>query len=77
MDSAVIGCDFWDKRSLEADRLYEPAHWHIWPRYARPVVIDGESFTDPNFGHHYDKQARRGTTPEVRATIIKRLRESV
>jgi diadenosine tetraphosphate (Ap4A) HIT family hydrolase len=32
-------------------------HWHVWPRYRRPVQIGTHTFTDPNFGHHYDKHA--------------------
>ena len=32
-------------------------HWHVWPRYEDEVIVDGQTFSDPNFGHHYDKNA--------------------
>lgn len=63
--------------AYKADSPQPHVHWHVWPRYNHPVEIDGETFTDPNFGHHYDKHARRITSPDVRATIINRLREEV
>ena len=28
-------------------------HWHVRPRYDHPVEFAGETFTDPNFAHHY------------------------
>ena len=31
-------------------------HWKVRPRYRIPVTIAARTFTDPNFGHHYDKQ---------------------
>lgn len=29
-------------------------HWHLVPRYEKPVEIAGETFVDEEFGHHYD-----------------------
>lgn len=28
-------------------------HWHFRPRYDHPVEFAGQTFADPNFGHHY------------------------
>ena len=28
-------------------------HWHIFPRYERPVIVNGITFEDTEFGHHY------------------------
>lgn len=28
-------------------------HWHFRPRYRKPVVFAGKTFTDPDFGEHY------------------------
>ncbi len=32
-------------------------HWHLRPRYKEPIVVLGEKFSDPNFGHHYLSEA--------------------
>jgi len=29
-------------------------HWHVRPRYNKSVHINGHTYTDPNFAHHYD-----------------------
>ena len=28
-------------------------HIHVRPRYDKPVVINGNTYTDSEFGHHY------------------------
>src|SRR3989344_516260 len=28
-------------------------HWHLRPRYAKPVEFAGQKFEDKEFGHHY------------------------
>lgn len=28
-------------------------HFHFRPRYKSPIIILGQTFTDPNFGEHY------------------------
>lgn len=30
-------------------------HFHLWPRYEKPVEFEGDKFFDEVFGHHYDK----------------------
>jgi diadenosine tetraphosphate (Ap4A) HIT family hydrolase len=32
-------------------------HWHVFPRYRKPVVFDGQTFTDQRYGEHYDPDA--------------------
>lgn len=55
----------------------EPAphvHWHVRPRYDRPVTVAGEAFQDEAFGHHYEWRTERRVAPEVMAEIAERLR---
>lgn len=33
-------------------------HWHFRPRYNHPVQFAGQTFTDPNFGHHYLREPK-------------------
>ena len=30
-------------------------HWHVRPRYKSKVEFEGQEFTDPDFGNHYDR----------------------
>jgi diadenosine tetraphosphate (Ap4A) HIT family hydrolase len=48
-------------------------HWHVRPRYATPVTIDNETFTDPEFGEHYARQTNRIVSSELSNTIILRI----
>lgn len=31
-------------------------HWHFRPRYKHSVVVNGQSFNDPDYGFHYDRE---------------------
>ena len=33
-------------------------HWHVRPRYNKPVILYSDKFIDPNFGHHYDRNQK-------------------
>jgi diadenosine tetraphosphate (Ap4A) HIT family hydrolase len=36
------------------EKPYNPhVHWHLVPRYEKPVDIDGQTFTDDEFGHMF------------------------
>ena len=28
-------------------------HWHVRPRYSKPLTINGNTYMDKSFGHHY------------------------
>lgn len=45
-------------------------HWHFRPRYEHPVEISRVTFTDPEFGYHYDHNRKIEVGPEIRAVII-------
>jgi len=48
-------------------------HWHVRPRYDKNVTFKGEEFTDPLFGHHYD----RGQSKIVSSAMIKSIRQKI
>ncbi len=49
-------------------------HWHCRPRYKKPAVFEGVEFNDPNFAHHYSREAKRVLDEEVRKKFISQLR---
>lgn len=48
-------------------------HWHVRPRYQKPVLFEDIEFVDPEFGHHYDRQQKNIvdeiTLRKIRSTI--------
>lgn len=40
-------------------------HWHLWPRYKDKVIVNGETFEDEVFAHHYDKYKEKSVKPET------------
>lgn len=45
-------------------------HWHVRPRYSKPVTFAGETFTDEEFGKHYARGTDRQVKPEVARQIV-------
>lgn len=39
-------------------------HWHVRPRYSKPVVIAGKTYRDSHFSNHYDIQLDAEETPD-------------
>lgn len=54
-------------------------HWHLRPRYNHIVTFAGETFKDPNFGHHYirDEEARRDVSDELFEKILTTLKNNL
>lgn len=50
-------------------------HWHVRPRYDKPVEFGGELFTDKVFGHHYERNTERSISEELKSQIIKMVQE--
>ena len=48
-------------------------HWHFRPRYKSPVHFLGETFIDPNFGHHYERATEKLINQDIRKEIIKQI----
>lgn len=53
---------------------YPHVHWHFRPRYRHAVHVGGITFTDSEFGSHYDRTRKtEDVTDEVMYAIAKRL----
>ncbi len=52
-------------------------HWHFRPRYNHPVIFSELEFTDPDFGQHYNRAAKREISDEVKKQIIDKIRENM
>jgi diadenosine tetraphosphate (Ap4A) HIT family hydrolase len=55
---------------------YNPhIHWHIYPRYKKPVEVGEVVFEDPLFGSHIDEDLVRVVNDEVVKQIVAKLVE--
>lgn len=62
------------------EKPYHPhAHWHVRPRYDHPVVFEGKTFEDMEFGDHYDRVREKDfeTSPELLQKIVEKLRSEL
>ncbi len=50
-------------------------HLHCRPRYSKPVVINGNSYIDEEFAHHYALRKSSQITDEDRQNIYRKMRE--
>lgn len=48
-------------------------HWHVRPRYNAAVELAGVTFTDPDFGKHYDRARKNEPSDEVKRAIRERI----
>jgi diadenosine tetraphosphate (Ap4A) HIT family hydrolase len=55
-------------------------HWKVRPRYLKAPLVGAYKYSDPNFGHHYDKHASRVVQDvmleEIRGKIFSALAET-
>ena len=52
-------------------------HWHVTPRYDVVVKVAGQTFHDPNFGHHYSLDGERTVDSQAMHEIVKQLRDNI
>ena len=77
---AVLGATLCNWSCLMNDFYKETSpdphlHIHLRPRYDKPVVLNGNTYTDSEFGHHYALN-KSGTIPaEDREEVFIRLKE--
>ena len=50
-------------------------HIHVRPRYDKPVVLNGNTYTDSEFGHHYTLKKSGAIPAEDREELFVRLKE--
>lgn len=52
-------------------------HWHVRPRYMKPVTLAGLKFTDEKFGHHYERKTNREVSDQAAKEIIAELKKPI
>lgn len=50
-------------------------HIHVRPRYKKPVVLNGNTYVDDEFGHHYARHKSGAIPREDREALYIRLKE--
>jgi len=49
-------------------------HLHLRPRYSHPVIINGYTFQDRNFGEHYERHTDEQVSDEIMEEITKKIK---
>lgn len=52
-------------------------HWHFRPRYKRPVQFSGKTFTDPDFGEHYEHLRVERVDDETIQKVVNALKDNL
>ena len=52
-------------------------HWHVRPRYSKSITFTGLEFTDPEFGHHYNRERRRKVEEDELSAIKKEIQDNL
>lgn len=58
-----------------ADPPEPHVHFHLWPRYRQTVRFHALTFTDEEFGRHYDHTKSRVLPGETRTELVRLLRD--
>lgn len=54
---------------------YNPhVHWHVKPRHDQPITFEGITWTDKEFGKHYDPKSKNVVSPEVLQKILAQIK---
>jgi diadenosine tetraphosphate (Ap4A) HIT family hydrolase len=51
-------------------------HWHLRPRYNGPTTLAGQTFTDPEFGNHYDYNRKQMVEDDLLDALAAKLLKS-
>ena len=76
----VLGATLCNWSCLMNSFYKEPApdphlHIHVRPRYDKPVTLNGNMYTDREFGHHYALNKRGEIPAKDREEVFRRLKE--
>ena len=52
-------------------------HVHVRPRYDKPVIINGNAYTDGEFGHHYAQKKDSAITDQDKEAVFACLKEQL
>jgi len=59
--------------SYKEDPPNPHVHWHLRPRYDHDVEFAGVTFSDPDFGKHYDRTRKN----QIDELVIKQIAEEI
>lgn len=59
---------------FKEEKPHPHVHFHVRPRYSRPVEINGRSYSDEEFGHHYERKKKEQICEEDRETIYQKMK---
>lgn len=60
------------------EKPYSPlVHWHARPRYDHEVLLSDVLFIDPNFAHHYNREANKEVSEELQKIIVTKIQEGL
>lgn len=63
--------------AYQDDPAHPHVHWHIRPRYTQSVELNGQTFTDKSYGHHYDRDQRNFVDDKTLRLIVAKLRSAL
>ena len=77
---AVLGAALCNWSCLMNSFYKDPApdphlHIHVRPRYDKPVVLNGNTYIDSEFGHHYALNRSGAIPAEDKEEVFRRLKE--
>lgn len=50
-------------------------HLHVRPRYNKPIIINGNSYIDEEFGHHYDNKKETILSDDDREVLFEKMKQ--
>ncbi len=63
--------------AYQVDNAKPHIHWHVIPRYKDSITFNGIKFSDPQFGHHYNRDQRLNVEEAVLASIKKAIQDNL
>jgi len=61
--------------AYKSDNPNPHMHWHVRPRYRNEIEFAGKIFTDPDFGHHYNRERREKSDIEFVKEVADEIRK--
>jgi len=52
-------------------------HLHLRPRYSHPVLLQGYTFLDRNFGYHYERRTDEQVSDEIMTYITESIKKEI
>lgn len=63
--------------AYKEEKPHPEVHWHMRPRYSKPVEFASQTFEDKEFGSHYARGTELEVPPEVFEKIIEKIKGAI